>query len=190
LRLPGGLESGTYTWRLQLYEATNPELRIPEPPVDLGQLRVDAPDRLWDPPPLQLSLNADLGQQVSLLGANFDPADVVSTALRPSDAFTVTLAWEAQAEMDSSYRVFLHLLRPDGGLLTQSDGEPVNWTRPTTGWAPGEVVLDQRVLTIPADVPPGQYRLVAGLYDPGTKERLSLPDGTSAVSITSFVIEP
>jgi hypothetical protein len=91
--------------------------------------------------------------------------------------------------MDTSYRVFLHLLKPDGSLLTQSDGEPANWTRPTTGWAQGEIILDQRVLQIPADAPPGSYTLLAGLYDPRTSDRLPLPDGSTAITITTLTLE-
>jgi hypothetical protein len=189
LRLPAGLESGTYTWQLYLYESTSPESRIPESPIALGQLRINAPERLWQAPPLQLPLDADLGQQVTLLGANLEPATAVSTALRPSTQLTVTLAWQARAEMNTSYRVFLHLLNPDGSLLTQSDGEPAGWTRPTTGWAPGEVVLDERILTFPADAPPGQYVLVTGLYDPDTGDRLALPDGATTVLVATIAVQ-
>jgi hypothetical protein len=189
LRLPTGLESSIYTWQLYLYESTSPESRIPESPIALGQLRINAPERLWQAPPLQLSLDADLGQQVTLLGANLEPATAVSMALQSSTQLTVTLAWQARAEMTTSYRVFLHLLNPDGSLLTQSDGEPAGWTRPTTGWTPGEVVLDERSLNIPADAPPGQYALVAGLYDLDTRERLSLPDGTTAIPLVTLTLK-
>jgi hypothetical protein len=91
--------------------------------------------------------------------------------------------------METSYRVFVHLLDKQGNLWAQSDGEPVGWSRPTTGWAPGEVVMDKRTLEIPADVPSGSYTLVAGLYDLQASERLSLPDGTTAVLITSVTIK-
>lgn len=187
LRLPPQLDSGLYTWRLSLYPSSNPASRLPESPVILGQLNIDAPERLWQAPPLQLALNANLDGQARLLGANLEPAP--PAPLAPSDALAVTLAWQAQAEMGVSYRVFLHLLGPDGELLTQSDGEPANWLRPTTGWAPGEVVLDQRTLAIPADAPPGQYALLAGLYDPDSQVRLSLPNGGTAIYVTTVAIQ-
>jgi hypothetical protein len=50
-------------------------------------------------------------------------------------------------------------------------------------------VLDQRRLEIPADAPPGTYKLVAGLYDPATRQRLALPDSTDAVSLTTLTIK-
>jgi hypothetical protein len=123
------------------------------------------------------------------MGANLAPAITEDPALQPPARLTVSLIWQAHAEVETSYRVFLHLLRADGSLLTQSDGEPVKWTRPTTGWAPGEVIVDERVLEIPAGVFPGEYALVAGLYEPDTGDRLPLPDGTTAVRIATLNIE-
>ncbi len=182
LRLPASLESGDYVWRVSLYELDAKQ--VVGETVDLGRLRVDAPERLWQAPPMQLPLDVELGQQAALLGVNLDPASIKASA-----SLTVTLVWQGRAEMSASLRVFLHLLAPDGSLLTQSDGEPAAWTRPTTGWAPGEVILDQRVLHIPADAPPGSYILLAGLYDPSTKDRLPTPDGASAVPITTLTLE-
>jgi hypothetical protein len=111
-------------------------------------------------------------------------------ALRPATTFTVTLAWQGQTELTASQRVFLHLLGPDGDLLTQSDGEPANWTRPTTGWAPGEIVMDQRVLTIPGDAVSGEYTLLTGLYNPANGERLALPDGATTVFLNTLQVLP
>ncbi len=161
LRLPASLNSGTYRWTLGLGAET----------VPVGQIAVHAPARLWTPPPLDVTLNAPLGDVVTLLGANLS-----TSTLSPGDTFTVTLVWQARAEMTTGYRVFLHLLAPDGSLITQSDGEPSHWTRPTTGWMPGEVILDEHELTLPADAPHGLYRLQAGMYT--LKDgRLSTPDG-------------
>jgi hypothetical protein len=187
LRLPAGLEDGAYIWQLNLYQPEVPASHVPDSPLTLGRLYVDAPERLWQAPPLQLPLDADLGGRVSLLGANLDPNP--DTPLAPAETLTVTLVWQAQAEMEVSYRVFAHLLGPDGELLLQSDGEPADWSRPTTGWAPGEVVLDPRSLAIPAQALPGRYTLVAGLYDPLTKERLRRPDGSDHVLVTEIDVQ-
>jgi hypothetical protein len=107
--------------------------------------------------------------------------------LQPGTSLAVTLAWRAEAEMATSYRVFLHLIGPDGAAVVQSDGEPANWTRPTTGWLPGEVVLDQRVLSLPEELVTGEYTLVAGLYavEGG---RLVTPAGTDAVVLETLVV--
>ncbi len=49
--------------------------------------------------------------------------------------------------------------------MTQHDGEPGNNLNITTAWQPGQVVSDAHGLIIPPDLAPGDYRLIAGLYD-------------------------
>ena len=59
---------------------------------------------------------------------------------------------------------------------------------PTTGWVTGEVIADSRVLTIPSDVPAGDYVLSVGLYVPGG-ERLVAPDGSDAVELITLPVQ-
>jgi hypothetical protein len=192
-RLPGRLDSGRYTWQLHLYESGGGSAALEPAPatasVTLGELWLDAPARRWQAPALQITSGAQLGGRATLLGANLQPAEALAGGMTPPATLTTTLAWQAETEMNTSYRVFLHLLGPQGELLTQSDGEPSNWTRPTVGWAPGEVVLDRRILEIPASTPPGSYTLVAGLYDPATRQRLPRPNGTDAVPLGTLTIK-
>ena len=63
--------------------------------------------------------------------------------------------------------------------MAQNDGEPVGWTRPTPGWAVGEVVLDPRPLDIPSDAA-GTLTIRAGLYGPDGF-RLKLASGEDAI---------
>ncbi len=65
------------------------------------------------------------------------------------------------------YRVFVHLRGPNGNVA-QNDGAP----RFFIPVAPGPVTQDWRQLSIPADLSPGQYQFVIGLYDPASGERL------------------
>ncbi|MCS6909681.1 MAG: hypothetical protein NZM11_03820 [Anaerolineales bacterium] len=75
-----------------------------------------------------------------------------------------------------SYHVFVHLTDADGVIVAQSDGAPANGTRRTTGWLPGEYVVDPRTLSLPAGLTPGAYTLTAGLYRPDTGARLTTPE--------------
>jgi hypothetical protein len=152
--------------------------------MDVDRIEIVAPDRQWTAPPLDVSTDSVLGGVVTLLGANLEPK---SAQLGPGTTFTVTLVWRAEQDIDRSYRVFLHLLGADGDPIAQSDGEPVNWTRPTTGWVPGEVVIDSRTLTVPEGVAAGEYGLQAGLY---TLEdgRLLAADGRDAVQLAVLSI--
>jgi hypothetical protein len=177
LRLPARVPDGEHSWQVQLDQIA---------PRPIGSLRVHAPQRRWTTPALDVQTNARLGDVATLLGATFQPP---LPYLQPATAITVTLAWRAEAETATSYRVFLHLVGPDGDLVAQSDGEPANWTRPTTGWLPGEVVLDERVLQIPADAAAGEYVLLCGLYDLATGTRLSGPGGSDAALLATLTVQ-
>ena len=140
-RLPAHLNSGGYHWRL------NGAVEL------AASLQIIAPDRVFAPPALTNPLNIELGESISLLGYNVAISD---------NEIKVDLVWQARAEMPESYRVFLHLLDANGELVSQSDGEPASWTRPTTGWVAGEVVTDSRTLTAPG---PGEYTLRLGMVN-------------------------
>jgi hypothetical protein len=178
LTLPATLESGSYVWTV----GRAGDLDAPGHPI--GELSVAAPPHVYAAPPLELALDRSLGGVATLLGASFDPTPAELTA---GSRLTVTLVWRAEATPSVSYHVFLHLLDDRGRLVAQSDGVPVGWTRPTTGWLPGEVIVDRRILDIPPQAPPGGYLLAAGLYVPGG-DRLVTPEGDDAVQLTSLTL--
>jgi len=140
-RLPASVAGGSFHWRVGGNEMANQVA-----------LTINEPQRIFV-----------LLASEHVLGASFGPLNLVGWDQTLSDkTLTVVLDWQAKQEMDVAYRVFLHALDSEGNLVAQSDGEPVNWTRPTTGWLAGEVVLDSRTLTLPAS---GDYLLEAGLVD-------------------------
>lgn len=83
----------------------------------------------------------------------------------------VALEWESIAAVEQDYRVFVHLLDSNGAKLAQRDGQPVLWQRPTSGWQPGERIVDRYGLLLPGDLPAGEYTVVVGLYEPETGNR-------------------
>jgi hypothetical protein len=119
---------------------------------------------------------ADFGGQISLLGHTSVPAKIVAGEILP-----LTFLWQAQAEISSDYKVFVHLLDGEGRIVAQRDSEAVGGWRPTTGWRVGEYVRDNHGLLLPEDVVPGEYKLIAGLYDP-EGERLTVRDTTGHVA--------
>ena len=95
-------------------------------------------------------------------------------------ALPIELHWQVLAPIDQDYHVFIHLLAADGHLIAQTDGQPAQWTRPTSTWTVGETVIDRHGLWIPPQAEPGSYELLVGLYRPADNERLHLPDGSDA----------
>jgi hypothetical protein len=176
-RLPVALESGDYQWTLQWCEVDDCEAET----AVLGNLNINAPERLFEVPPLDVAVHAQLGEPATLLGIKgIHPPSFI---LHPS----LTLVWQADAETDTSYRVFVHLVDETGQIVAQSDGEPAAWARPTTGWLPGEIILDEHTLSIET-VPSGSYQLNIGLYDPDTSVRLELDNGETAVTIPEVTL--
>ncbi len=185
LRLPARLQNGEHRWTLQVCQKNGANCQPVGQAVTLGALQVDAPERHWEAPALDVEVGTRLGDVATLLGASYEPTNL---PVYESTTITVTLVWRAEAEMETSYRVFLHLLGTDGTLAAQSDSEPANWNRPTTGWLPGEIVLDRRVLTVPEIAQPGEYVLQAGMYTLETG-RLSTPEGEDAVTVVTIPVK-
>jgi hypothetical protein len=128
-----------------------------EPDSDvLPLVRVSGP--AIERPPLHL-------REVELAGvmrlAGYDQS--LSSA-RPGDLFTITLYWQPQAEVEFDYSSYIHLVDEAGRGITQSDHQVGGEYYPTSLWRPGEVLRDSHVLSIPQNVQPGVYRLVAGMY--------------------------
>ncbi len=53
---------------------------------------------------------------------------------------------------------------------------------------PGEFVADEHTLAASATLPSGRYRLIAGLYDPLTGERLAAPDGQTFLHLADIEV--
>ncbi len=87
------------------------------------------------------------------------------------------LNWQAERTPDADYTVFVQLLDERDQVIAQHDAPPVSGDRPTSGWQPGEQVSDKHGLLVPAGTAPGDYRLIAGMYDPQSGKRLPVDGG-------------
>jgi len=109
--------------------------------------------------------------------------DQSSSSARPGETLTVTLFWQPQSEIDFDYSSYVHLVDEVGRGITQSDHQVGGDYYPTSLWRPGEVLRDNHVLTIPQDVAPGVYRLVAGMYRYPSLEPLGGPADIGLLAI-------
>jgi len=117
---------------------------------------------------------ANFGDRVLLRNA-----ELGIRAARPGDVVRVSLWWRALRAMAIDYTVFVQLIGPDGRLHGQVDSWPVQGTYATSEWIPGRDVSDQYEVRLEPDAPPGEYRVVVGLYELATMERLRVlnPEG-------------
>jgi len=172
VRLPGSLASGAHALQLSLGDC------------GLGSWRVDveAPPRTWELPVGFTAVDEVLGDEIRLAGYRGlpDAAAAEAAAVAPGETLDLVLGWEALREITTAYRIFVHVVDGQGHLLAQNDGEPTGWTRPTTGWAVGEVVIDPRSLQIPETAAPGPVEVRVGVYAPDG-QRLLLADGADSI---------
>ncbi|BCX04428.1 MAG: hypothetical protein KatS3mg053_2366 [Candidatus Roseilinea sp.] len=101
---------------------------------------------------------AALGDIGLLQAARFAPS---ATAGQP---LTVMLTWRTLRPTPDAYTTFVHLVDERGTLRAQGDAPPLGGQFPTPRWRPGITFDDSYTLLLPADLPPGRYRLFAGLY--------------------------
>ncbi len=145
---------------------------LPAPAV-LGRVWVDGATGLSQPPrPPQHVSNAIVGTSTHLLG--YDTAQAA-----PGAPLDVTLYWKADAVAPADYKVFVHLLAPDGSIVSQVDRAPGLDHYPTSRWQAGEVVMDPYTLIVPPGTPPGKYQLAVGWYD-AAGTRLPVRDASGA----------
>ena len=126
--------------------------------------------RSWTPPPVQASI-----EDVAVLLA------AETETVPEQHAVGVTLTWLALRDAGQDYKVFVHLLGPDGSVIGQHDGDPVGGFTPVTRWRSGEIIRDFHIVPLPPDLPPGDYSLRAGLYQLEPLRNLTVepatPDG-------------
>ncbi len=134
----------------------------------LTKLSVVAPERNFTvPTDIQHPLRANLADKVAFQGYDLDKVTV-----KPGGTLHLTLYWQALAEMETSYTVFVHLLDAQNRTWGQKDNPPVQGTYPTTSWLPGEVVVDEYEIVVDAEAPAGEYQIEVGMYDLETMLRL------------------
>jgi hypothetical protein len=201
---PAGLSSGVYEIRLGWTGADGRPLDLRRGLWPAGQfmpvatVRVTERTHRYEPPAPAGQLEADFAGQARLVGY-----DLTTGEVRPGETLPLTLYWlapgsprpvpgapeQAPRQMASSYKVFVHLIDGNGQIVAQRDSVPARGDRPTTSWVPGEFIADGYTLDLPASLPPGNYALWIGLYDPVSGVRLSLaPSGADRLHLADVQV--
>ena len=173
LTLPAALPPGHYRLDLGLYYPGQADSPLPVAEggnrIALTYLTVG---EVTAPPIPSRPAGWTFADQVRLQG--FD----LSSAQEPTVAttYTLTLYWQAVSPIPDDYKVFVHLVGPDGKIADQDDAPPGGLFFPTSAWLPGETVVSTHVLSLGAGTLVGEYQLLAGLYQPASGERLPATD--------------
>jgi 4-amino-4-deoxy-L-arabinose transferase-like glycosyltransferase len=156
-----GLHEGTGPARLPAFAEDGQEVDV----IFAGESAL-VPHQ-WPRPAAHVESDVLFAQQIRLAGIS-----VAQEGARPGEAVTVTLQWEAMADIAQDYTGFVHLVAPDGGDVAQDDHPPRGGRFPTRLWSAGMIVSDMYRLELPQDLEPGTYNLWAGFYRPESGQRL------------------
>jgi len=180
LTLPANLPPGLYTLRAGWYDPSLTRLRT-EAGADSVPLAVVRVASAQPQPLAMMPLDASFISGVSLMGYSLD---IGSADMR------VTLGWRLGSEqfLDIDYTIFVHLRNAAGKTVAQGDGPPADGHWPTSLWPPDVTIQDTHTIAIPDGLPPGIYRLVTGLYDRATGNRLPLEGGGDEVVLTEIAL--
>lgn len=139
----------------------------------------------WPSQPPPIADDALFGDSLLLEGHALFEAN-----LTPGSTLKLQLWWQALAPVGTDYTVFVHLLDAAGNIVAQGDSVPVGGRYPTSVWEVGEQIIDPRAITLPAELMPGQYRLIVGLYNPLDGSRLRLSGHETDFLLGQLTVKP
>jgi hypothetical protein len=133
----------------------------------LGEVTVVRPD---PSPPLQPAL------------ATFGPLALIeatspATTVAPGGQIPVELLWQAGEAPGEPLVVVVQLVDAAGHVADGLEAQPLEGRYPTQNWTAGELVRDRHTLSLPADLAPGAYRLIVGVYRAADRTRLETKTG-------------
>jgi hypothetical protein len=154
------------------------------PPLPL----VIHPARLSPLPELEPANQPVLGQAVRFLGSKVSQVESV----KAGDWLRFTLFWQADQPVQTDLTVFTQLIGPDGRVWGQWDNQPKGGWYSTSLWSPGQPVADNYAFQIDPAASAGEYRLIAGMYDSTTGERVAVTagpgNGNNFVEVAKIVV--
>jgi hypothetical protein len=152
---------------------------------EAGDWRPIAPET--SQPSMPLAVN--FGDMIDLQGADL-PVQAAAGVELP-----FTLFWQASAAVDFDYTAFAHLVDAQGNKVAQLDWQPHDHlgVLPTSAWPLEWPVVDAQRLTLPPELPAGEYMLLVGLYNWESGARLPAAGnhviGGDAVGLGPVMIE-
>ncbi len=176
LTVPEGTVPGDYDLVLVVYDANTGQplagqpldgAQAADPGVVLGRVTVERPEGA----PAQKPAQAEFGP-LALIEAH-----TPVTELSPGGRIPVDLLWQARSDPAETLVVVVQALDADGVVAANIEEQPLSGRYPTAGWQPGELVRDRHTLPLPADLAPGRYRLIVGVYRAADGRRLTTRTG-------------
>jgi len=115
--------------------------------------------------------------------------------LRVGETAPLKLWWKTNQNVDRDLTYFIHLVDPDTQETYALDQKPFGEALPTADWPEGLNAVDERPVTISADVPPGDYQVFIGTYEivSGIRSTVTDQDGqhvpNDAINLGTVTVE-
>ena len=155
-----GTAPGQYTVGVTLYDAETLQV-VPiaggGQSYELGMMNIVRPLVAAEVQP-QTAIEEDKGELapgIRLLGYDFPRRDA-----NPGEELSVALYWQALEDLNRDYLIAIQLTDDHGDVWAESFGAPVYGTYPTTQWAEREVLKDWHDVSLPRDIPQGDYQVL------------------------------
>jgi hypothetical protein len=116
-------------------------------------------------------IQVNFGNQANLLGYDLNRQTVMA-----GQSFNLIVYWGARLPLTTDYSALAQLVDDEHHLYAAQDNLHPGGI-PTTRWELWGFVRDPHALQVPPGTPPGDYFLVAGLYNPLTWSRLPVLEG-------------
>jgi hypothetical protein len=119
------------------------------------------------------------------LKARFDQNITLNAVMLPprlSAPLRLTLFWQSTGPVAGAYTVFVHVVDANGTMIGQWDQVPGSGAAPTTGWLPQQLVIDDYQIPVQLTEAVWPVRVLVGLYDPVTGNRLAVEETTLPVT--------
>ena len=184
-----GLQPGRYTARLYLAASA----QVVSEPIDLFGFDITsdrAMTNVWTRDHQMQAIraihpttfiNVRVADDVAMVGYTLLPARP-----KPGDTVDLIIWWRSLRDGLDERSVLVHLVDAAGTKRAQADGPPAAGTMPTGKWRAGLTIVDARRLTLPVDLPSGDYTLLVGMYRWPSLERLPLVQGNELLPEAVF----
>jgi len=192
LLVPVGTPPGRYTVELvvqpkgasRVLDAFGADGTSLGPAARLFEITIAPADRVLgrERLPIAIHQTVDLADGLRFLG--YSAAD---TLARPGDLRKISLFWQAAAPPAADYTAFVQLLDADGGVAAGWEAPP-GAAYPTSAWTPDTLVRTQAAFRVPAALPDGRYRLIAGLFNPAGGARLHTVAGADYFTLGRITV--
>ncbi len=152
---------------------------------------VSRPDRWTLAEKMAVSVGAEFDGGGRLAGYTVSPAEV-----HAGDTLRLTLFWQGEG-LPVAKKIFVQLRDGQNNTVAQADHLIYDGKVPSSRWDAlwenDTALRDGAALTLPPDLPPGDYRIFVGFYDPETFARVGVLDdqsGEAAVILGPFAVTP